>query len=197
MTTILWRILFGGVIVFEVLVWLELIPLTATFTILGLIITQGAAWIILEIVQARLRRPYQGWIMSLVVLAMTLDMAGDLFHWYDRFFWYDASLHFFGSAVAGLWVWNIATIIYSKRAPRKLILLCSFGLAVAMGVAYEIEEYLEDYFTGSHRLGDAFDTGHDLLLNTLGVTVAVTIAARLYHVRHTQPNKPKLPQSRR
>ena len=169
----IWRGLFGGVIFFEVLVWLELIPLTATFTILGLIVTQAAAWILLEIVQTRLQRPYAWWIMALIVLSMTLDMTGDLFHWYDRFFWYDAVLHFFGSSVAALWVWNIATIVYHQRAPHKLIMLATFGLGVAMGVSYELEEYLEDYFTGSHRLGDAFDTGHDLLLNALGVAVAV------------------------
>src|SRR3989338_7987445 len=176
MTNIIWRLLFGGVIFFEILVWLELLPLTATFTILGLIITQSAAWIILEFVQSKLRRPYQWWIMSLVVLSMTLDMAGDLFHWYDRFFWYDAVLHFFGSSVAALWVWNVFMIVYSKRAPHKLILLAVFGLGIAMGVSYELEEYLEDYFTGSHRLGDAFDTGHDLLLNTVGVLCAIAIA---------------------
>lgn len=164
---------------FEILVWLELVPLTATFTIIGLIITQTAAWIILELVQAKLKRPYAWWIMSLIVLAMTLDMTGDLFHWYDMFWWYDAVLHFFGSGVAGLWVWNIATIVYGKRAPHRLISLAAFGLGVTMGVAYEIEEYLEDYFTGSHRLGDAFDTGHDLLLNTLGVMLAVLFMSKL------------------
>lgn len=184
----IWRGLFGGVIFFEVLVWLELIPLTATFTILGLIVTQAAAWILLEIVQTRLQRPYAWWIMALIVLSMTLDMTGDLFHWYDRFFWYDAVLHFFGSSVAALWVWNIATIVYHKRAPHKLIMLATFGLGVAMGVSYELEEYLEDYFTGSHRLGDAFDTGHDLLMNTTGVVVALIIAQ--YLAKHNRRGTP-------
>ncbi|MBI4407047.1 MAG: hypothetical protein HY565_00925 [Candidatus Kerfeldbacteria bacterium] len=169
----IWRILFAGLITFEVLVWLEFIPLTTTFTILGLIITQVAVWVILEIIQVRLRRPYAWWVMTLVVLAVMLDAAGDLFHWYTTFYWYDAVLHLFGSGVAAVWVWNTLMIVYSQRAPYKLIFMGACGIAIALGVGYEIEEYLEDFFTGSHRLGDGFDTANDLLLNTTGVLLAV------------------------
>lgn len=175
MAASMWRVLFSSLLIFELLVWLKVIPLTVTFTIIGLMITQGAVWLVLEVIQARLRCPYQWWIMTLIVLAVMLDAAGDFFHWYAIFRWYDAALHLFASGVAALWVWNIAMLVYGKRAAHKLIFISTFAIAVTMGVAYEIEEYLEDYFTGSHRLGDGFDTANDLLLNTIGALGAVLI----------------------
>lgn len=67
--------------------------------------------------------------------------------------------------------WNLA----------NAVLVVSF-----FGALYEIEEYLEDFFTASMRLGDGPDTANDIMLNVIGAAVAVVI---IYAVTKYVPAK--------
>jgi len=53
---------------------------------------------------------------------------------------------------------------------------------------YEIEEYLEDYFTGSHRLGDGLDTAEDLMFNIVGGLVVLSIIVIYLKIKEKRSN---------
>jgi hypothetical protein len=75
--------------------------------------------------------------------------------------------------VAGLAATSTLAAVHSRlRGPERLVHLELFfsGVAFATMLAtlYEVTEYTEDFITGSHRLGDGFDTVNDLVLGMVG-----------------------------
>lgn len=178
---LLWRIVLIPLIVFELLAVLGVFAIDVDYTTFGLLLTSTAVFLGLEIsyrhIQQRFQHLVRWWAVVPVLTATLLDAAGDFFHWYSRYPRYDAVLHYVGSLAAAAFLWNILTAFFHTRRDRGLLLWSTFTTAVTLGAFYELEEYLEDVFTTSQRLGDGPDTGNDLLLNTLGaVTVIVVVA---------------------
>jgi uncharacterized membrane protein YjdF len=70
--------------------------------------------------------------------------------------------------------------------PGYVTLFMAYMTSVLFAVLYEMQEYLEDVFSGSHRLGDGPDTANDLLLNLIGglVTVLLVTGFRYYRSRN-------------
>lgn len=54
------------------------------------------------------------------------------------------------------------------RCPRAVTYGLALGASTIFAVLYEVEEYLEDYFFQTNRLGDGPDTANDLMLNLFG-----------------------------
>jgi len=172
------RIILGLLVLFELLNWVGVFHYNPDFTWLGLIVTAVAAWGIFEYAGYRLAQQtgkpvpaIAGWAL---LVPLFVDAMGDTFHGYSHFPNYDRVAHLaggFGGAVVVLglvWAWSSAR--YQRWHPYAAILIVSF-----LGALYEIEEYLEDYWTGSHRLGDGPDTANDMMLNILGALAAVVI----------------------
>jgi hypothetical protein len=183
------RLLFLALFVFEQLNHYHILHFPLDFTWIGLMVSLGVAVGLLEGVNWAFRRswgielPWATW--TYVLIAVSIDAAGDVFHLYSRLPWYDQVAHFSGGLIAGF-VFMAAIATYARGVRQQYspaaIAVYAYGLAMALGAAYEIEEYLEDFFTGSHRLGDGPDTANDLLMNALGAMVAVlalTCARRL------------------
>lgn len=176
------RLAFLSLLIFESLNWFGILHHQLDFTWLGLVITVGVVWVGLEMISWYLRhstnRGLSGIIYLLAFLMILLDALGDINHLYSRFTWYDQLAHFVGGGAVG----GIIISIYNHLARTGKIVLGKFGrlvsalgVTVLLGVFYELEEYLEDVITGSHRLGDGFDTANDLLLNFLGALLIITI----------------------
>lgn len=186
------RLLLAGLIIFELLNEFGVLNFTLHFTWFGLSITAIAVWTGLEIISYFLKKlhaePLAGWAFLLATSSVYIDALGDILNFYGRYGWYDATAHFLGGASAGAIILSILTALnQSKQFNLRNFWLGFFSLMVAnfLGVLYELEEYFEDYFTGSRRLGDGPDTANDIFLNTLGAFMI--ISAILFFKKRKRP----------
>src|SRR3990167_1136830 len=174
-----WRIPLAILATVEFLAVIHIIPYQPQFTSLGLLFTSAAVWIFLELAQSFLERRHASirarWVILISVTSVYLDAFGDFFFLYARIPHYDAFLHFFASISATVLVWHLLEVGVSKRYSRRFLLTFTVCLVITFGTVYEISEYIEDFFTGSHRLGDGFDTANDLLLDSLGALMIVVL----------------------
>lgn len=180
------RFLFFILLVFEYLNHIKIFHFNLEFTWIGLIITGSAIWIILESVFFWMRRKYNytdyGYLLFIAAIGIYIDALGDIMFFYNQYVWYDKTAHFIGGAAAGIIIFWIIKILDDCREIRlgtPGALLFSWVTAGFLSASYEIEEYLEDYYTGSHRLGDGFDTANDLMLSILGA-LAIIIVISVY-----------------
>lgn len=178
-----WRLLFGALVTIELLTFLRIIPLSPTYTILGLLITALFTWLVVEIIQfvfeAFGTHNLYRWQMTLLLVAVVyLDAIGDFFNFYTTIPNYDGFLHFFTPAVGTWWIWQLLQILYPSCA-QSFRILATATTTLSLASLYEIEEYLEDWLTGSHRLGDSFDTGNDLFMALVG-TILMLLIITLY-----------------
>lgn len=180
-------------IVFELLNWAEILHFTLDFTWLGLVLTSGFVWGVLEIISARLNKstgkPLPWFVFLLALMAVSFDALGDVMHWYVTYEWYDQVGHVLGGSMAALgaffvfWHLNEAGKI---SIGKKLASFMAFTTSAFLGVLYELEEYLEDVFTGGNRLGSGVDTANDMMWNTIGGLVIVFVIIFLVRKGHTE-----------
>lgn len=183
------RILLAGLIVFELLNQFKVLNYPLTFTWLGLILTSTITWLLLEIIsfytQKKCGRPISGLSMLTATAVVYLDALGDIFLFYARYGWYDQIAHFIGgAAVCGIVFSVIKSLVDCQRIKLGLFGQGFFSLMTAafLGVIYELEEYFEDIFTGSHRLGDGLDTANDLFLDLTGALVILILIIFYFYV---------------
>lgn len=184
------RAAFVLLILFEVANYIKVFHFTVDFTWLGLLITSIFVFAALEIGDVVLAKklhtvlPRAVWPLSF--LAVAFDAFGDMLHFYSHWIWYDQIGHFLGGAIATLVIERIYRAVartHEWKHPHHLSLLFALGLSTVFGVLYEIEEYLEDYFKLTSRLGDGRDTANDLLMNLLGalITILIIVYVRRSH----------------
>ena len=188
------RLGFIAWLVFEFLNYIGVLHFTIDFSWLGLVLTAGFVWVVLEIVSWRLKKvsgkplPWIAFLLSL--LSVSFDAFGDTHHFYSRFDWYDQVAHVIGGAMAAL----VAFVVFWRLVEagrimlgKKLTGFVALCISAFLGVLYELEEYLEDVFTGSQRAGNSVDTSNDLLWNTVGALVIVVITVLLTsHASHSE-----------
>lgn len=189
------RILLAGLIIYELLNQFKILNHPLAFTWLGLVLTSSIIWLLLEIVsfytQKKCGWPISGLAMLTAVAVVYLDALGDIFLLYARYGWYDKAAHFVGGAAAtGIVFSVIRSLVDCRRIKLGFFGMGFFSWMTAgfLGIIYELEEYFEDYFTGSHRLGDGFDTANDLFLNLVGAfVIIIIISLKLYVSRRNRP----------
>lgn len=174
------RIVFAGLIIFEIFNYFSVLKFKVDFTWFGLILTAAAIWGGLEIahhfLKMRCHHILHSAIWFLAIFALCIDALGDILHCYSRFSWYDQVAHFTGSVVAGAIIFSILKAVNPCRVNKmgdSLMYFLTFTSVTTLGVFYELEEYLEDYFNLTNRLGDGPDTTNDLLLNVVGVLAVI------------------------
>lgn len=176
-------LLFFGLLLFELLNYFKILNYEVTFTWSGLIITIIMIFIGLQAVIYYTKHNFGISIANrtllVVVIGIYLDVISDMFDLYDRFIWFDQAVHFnAGILITIILFWFISRIEATNKIylPQKLKYLFIFCANLTLGVTYEMEEYLEDYFTGSNRLGDGPDTANDLLMaGTAGIITLIII----------------------
>ena len=112
--------------------------------------------------------------IALFVLA-TLYL-GEVYDFYDRFWWWDLTLHF-GSAMGfGILGFLMVFMMFEGdryAAPPWAVGVLSFCLAMTVGVLWEIFEYAMDTLFGFNMMKSGLpDTMGDFIVNTLGAALA-------------------------
>ena len=178
MKPLLWRIPLGSLAIVELLSAFDVIALQPVFTDIGLLMITVIVWLILELTR-KLVLPTTTIILG--VVNTYLDALGDYLHWYDTVPYYDMYLHLLGTGAVTAFLWFVLRTWKPTITTIVISLLATTG-SICAGVLYEIEEYLEDVITGSHRLGDGPDTASDLLMNTLGAVI-IGVVLHWHHHR--------------
>ncbi len=191
------RFLFLGLILFEILNFLKILQFNTQFTWLGLVITSSVIFTLLEITAYQYRKKkghylhFSVWII--VTTALGLDAAGDFFHLYGNFVWWDQLVHYSVSAIMAFtlfavinafWIDKFKYSLLFKEGRLKLALFLASTSALSMGAIYEVEEYMEDVFFHTNRSGLGTDTANDLTLNLLGVLTTVLFISVYYLITH-------------
>jgi hypothetical protein len=119
--------------------------------------------------------------IALFVLA-TLYL-GEVYDFYDRFWWWDLVLHF-GSAMGfGILGFLLVFMLFQGdryAAPPWALGVLSFCLAMTVGVLWELFEYAMDTLFGFNMMKSGLpDTMGDFIVNTLGATLAA-VAGVIY-----------------
>lgn len=109
-----------------------------------------------------------------LVLVAVLHWFGSVSDLYSTTDWYDFPMHFLGGmwvALSTLWIsyTSYGTFLKKYVSVRNLILF-----TFVFGFAWEILELLM-HFTTIHDVGYAWDTTHDLIMDTLGAFVVTRI----------------------
>lgn len=180
------RLFFAGLIIFELLNYLKILQFSLEYTWLGLVVTAVVSLIILE-VTARYYRRKKGhrphWLVWLIAAAgLSLDAAGDFFHLYGKYDWWDRFVHLFNSAVVcfalfivfnAFWIGQFKFSLLFKEGKMKLSLFLAAASTLSLSALYEIEEYTEDIIFHTKRLGPGADTADDLFFNFTGALLVV------------------------
>ena len=187
------RLLFVGLIVFEILNFLKILQFNTQFTWLGLVITSIFTLTLLEITAYKYKQKkghYLHWsIWIIITTALGLDAAGDFFHLYGKISWWDQAVHYSVSAIMvftlfaiinAFWIDKFKYSLLLKEGKLKLSLFLAATSAISLGALYEVEEYLEDIFFHTNRLGPGTDTANDITLNILGAITTVVIVSVYY-----------------
>jgi hypothetical protein len=191
------RALFAGLIIFEILNYLKILTFNTQFTWLGLVITSIFTLTLLEVVAYKYKQKkghylhYSIWLI--LTTALSLDAAGDFFHLYGKFVWWDQTVHYGVSAILAFtlfavinafWVDKFQYSLLFREGRLRLALFLAATSTISLGALYEIEEYLEDVFFHTNRLGPGTDTANDLTMNFLGTLTTISIIAIYYILTH-------------
>lgn len=187
------RALFAGIFIFELFNFLKILQFKLEYTWLGLLVTLVASLLILEFSARKyknIKGHYLHWSMWFVALfALSLDIVGDVFHLFGRFFWWDKLAHTFTSAIVAFtlfvfinafWMDKFKFSLLFTTGRFKLSLFLATTATITLSVLYEIEEYVEDLLFHSNRLGPGVDTADDLLYNLIGVLIAMLFVLIYY-----------------
>jgi hypothetical protein len=133
------------------------------------VIVVGAGLLFPALHLARRRWPaYPVWTDDLFLSIFWLDMAGNSFDLYDRFYYFDLIPHAHGTGAA-------AAVF---RSGFGLSAVGAAGLANLVHALLEAQEYLTDVFLGTHNVRGRSDTVNDLLVGLLGSAAYVLVAER-------------------
>jgi hypothetical protein len=124
---------------------------------------------------------------GIIVVTTYADTLGTAGHMYDRYISYDKVTHFLGSAAVASAVGDVLIAKARKGSidwsPRKMMIMAA-GIAVGMGVLWEVYEYVGDRLLDTGRDGGMTDTTYDLISDSAG---AIFAAALLYWWLFTSP----------
>lgn len=194
-------VLFISLFVFEFLNYLGVLAFRVDYTWLGRVVSTGAVFSLVYVIDRvfqktiHARLPALVWVLMAVLILF--DFSGDFFGFYKRWMWYDRVAHFFSGPllVASLLiVFQRLSFVRGWKYPPSLNYLLALGTNAFLAIAYESEEYLEDFFTGSQRLGNGPDTANDLLMNTVGAFLTIAfvvvypVVMRAWKKRHRTPS---------
>jgi uncharacterized membrane protein YjdF len=137
--------------------------------------------------------PSEVQIVTVLFVFATLFL-GEINHYYERFWWWDAALHTTSGVLLGILGFMFVYILNEDRHVDfhmrvSFVALFAFFFAVGLGAIWEVFEYAMDRFFGTNMQpgipGDPSgltDTMHDLIVDTIGAAV-VSIAGRRYLAR--------------
>lgn len=118
-----------------------------TRTLIGLLILAGAVFILNEVA------------------------VENFLYW--RFWWYDIMMHFLGGVViGGIAIWML--LRFRPDSSRRVVVVNVLTSILLVGIGWEIFEYIIDP-TYAEQANIVFDTGLDLVMDTIGAFVATSL----------------------
>jgi hypothetical protein len=120
-------------------------------------------------------RRYPVWLDNLYLSIFWLDMAGNSFDLYDRYFYFDLIPHFHSTGA-------LAVVLRGLGMSP----LGALGVANTIHLGLEAQEYYTDVLFGTHNVRGVSDTVNDLAAGLTG-TVAYTLAAAAAGMRSLKP----------
>lgn len=113
---------------------------------------------------------------SLYLSIFWLDMAGNSFNLYDRFFFFDLVPHAHGSG---------AIAVVAHRA-IGMTAWGAAGVANILHILLEAQEYYTDVLAGTHNVRGTWDVVNDMVVGVIGtgLYLAVSVALRRWGNRH-------------
>lgn len=108
---------------------------------------------------------YPVWLDNLYLSIFWLDMAGNSFNLYDRFFYFDLIPHFHGTGA-------LATVLF---AAFGLSAVGAVGAANIVHTLLEIQEYYTDVLFGTHNVRGISDPINDLAVGIFGAIIYVGV----------------------
>lgn len=173
-------VIFASIFIFECLNYMKVLSFHVDYTWFGRLVSTLTVFGLLRLIDLFFRRktgaPLSGKIWLLLAGLLAIDFVGDVLGFYRRWEWYDQLVHFVSGPVL------VASLIlacerladyFHWNAPRALTYSLALGITTIFAVLYEIEEYSEDFFYQTNRLGDGPDTVNDLLMNLIGASVLI------------------------
>ncbi len=175
-------VVFGGLFLFELLNYTNILSFKVDFTWFGRVVSTFVMFAILRsidvIFQRKLGTHLQSRVWFIMTFLLFFDFFGDILGLYGKWMYYDQVVHF----LSGPALVTSLILVFERIAdrlkwwsPRAVTYGLALGASTIFAVLYEVEEYLEDFFFGTHRLGDGPDTANDLMLNLIGGALLITV----------------------
>jgi hypothetical protein len=111
-------------------------------------------------------RRYPVWLDNIYLSIFWLDMAGNSFDLYDRYFYFDLVPHFHGTGA-------LAVVLRGLGMSP----LGALGISNTIHVGLEAQEYYTDVLFGTHNVRGVSDTVNDLAAGLAGTLFYVLISA--------------------
>ncbi|OGZ34503.1 MAG: hypothetical protein A2174_02745 [Candidatus Portnoybacteria bacterium RBG_13_41_18] len=185
------RVVIIGLIIFEFLNMVKILNFTINYTWSGSLIVSFSVFIFIESIAYFSRKKtghnVPAFIFVAAAIGLNMDFIGDKFFLFNKLEYYDRIVHFSAGGMLG---GGIIFIIIHELEKAGIIKLGMLGIGFFswmttnfFGILNELVEYFEDVLTGSHRLGDGFDTADDLFLNMVGGLCIILILTLYYHLK--------------
>ena len=185
--------LFVGLFLFELLNYLGVLSFQVEFTWLGRMISTAGVFFIIVALDAisrqLIRLPLSHGVLLCGTVLLSIDFWGDILSLYQRYPWYDQVAYFLsGPILVGAFLLLYVPIVRRLhwRVPPAVVAIGALFTSVFLAVIYELEEYTEDAFYGTNRLGDGADTANDLALNLAGGLIMLVGIALVRSVQKQQ-----------
>lgn len=132
----------------------------------------------------KIRLPLEFYIAIVVFIFATI-LLGEMLDFYERYWWWDLTLHFASAIGFGVIGFLLALVMFEGdryAAPPIAIAAISYGFAVVIGTGWEIFEFTMDRTFGMNMQRaetGVQDTMWDLIVNQAGAAIAA-ISGWLY-----------------
>jgi hypothetical protein len=120
-------------------------------------------------------RHYPVWLDNIYLSIFWLDMAGNSFDMYDRYFYFDLIPHFHSTGAVAIVLRGLG------MSP-----LGALGVANTIHLGLEAQEYYTDVLFGTHNVRGVSDTVNDLAVGLAGTAVYM-LAASAARMRSLKP----------
>lgn len=160
----------------------------STFTMNWETLMITVATLILTLVPSALERFYHVRFPHVIVLSIVIFIyatlfLGEIFDFYENFWWWDTLLHF-GSAIGlSLVAFLVLYLLYKSsvlKSPPSVAALFAFSFGIAMAAMWEIFEFgMDSIFGLNMQKSGLVDTMWDLIVSVIGAGL-VAIWAYVY-----------------
>lgn len=118
---------------------------------------------------------------GLLAVALLADAASSIFNLYAKFWWFDETLHFSSSFAITLVLalYAYGALLTGRRRHEVLLVLTITGLGVALGVLWEMIEWVFDLVEPGDVIRNKTDTMTDLVLDAAGGLSAGILSVRM------------------